>query len=275
MLSVTAHFTRLRSLYLRSSMLSDDLIVDLADSRHAPLQQLGILMTCSNSRSDEELPRIEASSWSRLRAYSPGLQVYVTVMTRMPADKLSAILLPDMPVTAVSFMRYSQCGAADIRSITDRFGASLRKFVDYSDASGLDGEIISMVEKCCHLDYLVYNGTLRARTVRELARLRGNLWFHFRVNIDNVVTRDVDPDDDDDVIIKKCDDNSCYVVKIRQLAESAADDRNTAIDQLTADVTSLIGRKWFNVDKLQFNNVEIDVPARVKKSVDRHLADGR
>ncbi|KAI0210594.1 hypothetical protein LSAT2_004648 [Lamellibrachia satsuma] len=41
MLSVTAHFTRLRSLYLRSSMLSDDLIVDLADSRHAPLQQLG------------------------------------------------------------------------------------------------------------------------------------------------------------------------------------------------------------------------------------------
>ena len=266
MLAATAHFTRLRALYVRSSMLSDDLIVDLADSRHAPLQRLGILVTYSSSRSDGEIPRIEATSWGRLRAYSPSLQVHVTVMTRMPADKLSDMLMPEMPVTAVSFMRYSQCGATNIRSITDKFCASLHKFVDYSDASGLDADIVAMATKCSHLDYLVYNGTLRSSTVRELARLRGGRWVHFRINMDNVVTREADLEDDDDVIIKKGDDNSCYVVKIRQLAEAAADNRTEAIDQLTADVTSCIGRKCFSKNKLQFSDVGNDLTSCMKKS---------
>ena len=237
MMAVTSRFTQLRDLYVLSSMVCGDLIVGLSDKGRSPLRELGILVMYTSRKPDGGLPHIEASSWTRLHTHSPCLQVHVRVMTRMPVDKLFGFLRSEIPVASISFMPYSEC--RDVRSIADRFSSTLRKFVDLSTySSGLDAELVYMVTKCSQLVHLEYNGTLLANTIRDVAGLRGSRWLHFLVNFDNAVTHDVDTDDD--VIIKKGDDNSYYVVKIRQLAESTGDNRIVAIEQLTADVALLI-----------------------------------
>ena len=239
MLAVTSRFTQLRYLYLWSSMLSDEIIVGLSGKLRTPLRGLGIVVGYTSRTPDGGLPHIEESSWTRLRSHSPRLQVHVYVMTRIPDDKLFGFLLPEIPVTSICFMHYSQTRCHDIRSLADRFSSTLRKFADLSIYSrGLDAELVYMVTKCSHLVHFEYSGTLRANTIRELAGLRGSRWVHFQVNLDHAITHDVDSDDD--VIIKKGDDNSYYVVKIRQLAESTGDNRIMAIEQLTADVALLL-----------------------------------
>ena len=183
MLSVTSQFTQLRALYLQSSMLSDDLIVSLSDQRHAPLQELGIQVT---HEIRHPLPHIEASSWIRLRAYSPCLQVHVKVADAIPDDALFGFLIPEMAIASISFIEDSMW--ADTRSIADRFSSTLRKFVDCTTYNyGHDAELVYMVTKCSHLVHFEYNWALRGDTIRELAGLRGSRWLHFLVNLDNVV----------------------------------------------------------------------------------------
>ena len=175
-------FTHLRALYLLSPMLSDDLIVSLSDQGRVPLLELGIKVTYEIRY---PLPHIEASSWIRLRAYSPCLLVHVKVVDLIPDNRLFGFLLPDIPVASLSFIEDSKC--ADIRSIADRFSSTLRKFVDLSTSpSGLDAEFVYMVKTCSHLIHFEYNSPLWADTIRELAGLRGSRWQHFLVNLDNV-----------------------------------------------------------------------------------------
>ena len=192
-LADVSQFTQLRALYLLSPMLSDDLIVSLYDQRHVPLRELGILVI---QEIRFPLPHIKVSSWTRLRAYSPCLQVHVKVVDLIPDNQLFGFLVPEMAIASLSFIEDSEC--ADIRSIADRFSSTLRKFVDLSTSpSGLDAELVYMVTKCSHLVHLEYNGRLRVNTIRELAGLRGSRWQHFLVNLDKVV------DSRDDVSIKQ------------------------------------------------------------------------
>ena len=196
MLAVASRFTQLRALYLNSSMLSDDFIVNLSDRGRAPLRELGILVTYASSPLvDGELPHIEASSWTRLRTYSPCLQVHVNLLTWVTDDALFRFLLPEVPLDSISFIEHSDCG--DIRSLADRFSSTLRKFVASNNyPSWLDAELVYMVSKCSHLVHFEYNGTLRPNTIRELAGLRGSRWQHFLVNLEDGHTLDVDSDDD-------------------------------------------------------------------------------
>ena len=191
-LADVSQFTHLRALYLLSPMLSDDLIVRLSHQGHAPLQELGIKV---RHEIRYTLPHIEASSWIRLRAYSPCLLVYVKVVDLIPDDTLFGFLLPDIPVASISFIMDSMC-AADIRSIADRFSSTLRRFVNCTNYYyGHDAELVYMVKTCSHLIHFEYNSPLWAHTIRELAGLRGSRWLHFLVDLDKVV------DSDDDVSI--------------------------------------------------------------------------
>ena len=179
MLAVTSQFTQLRTLYLLSSMVSDDLIVSLSDQGRAPLRELGIKVTY-------EIRYIRASSWIRLRAYSPCLQVHMKVLDRTPDNRLFGFLITEMAITSLSFIERSKC--ANIRSIADMFSSTLHKFINSTRYNyGHDAELVYMVKTCSHLIHFEYNGALRANTIRELAGLRGSRWLHFLVDLDNVI----------------------------------------------------------------------------------------
>ena len=181
MVIVICQFTQLRALYLLSHMLRDDLFASLCDQGRAPLRELGIQVTYEKV----PLTNIKVSSWARLRAYSPCLQVHVTVVDLIPEHRLFSFLIPEMAIASLSFIEDAKC--YDIISIADRFSSTLRKFVDLSTSpSGLDGELVYMVKTCSHLIHFECNSALWADTIRELAGLRGIRWQHFLVDLDNV-----------------------------------------------------------------------------------------
>ena len=150
MLAVASQFTHLRTLYLDSPMLSDDLIVNLSDQGRAQLRELGIQMTCT-------FPYIKASSWIRLRAYSPCLQVYVKVIDQIPDDELFRFVIPEMEITSLSLIENAAGG--DICTMCDRFSSIIEKFVDQST----DSEYIHRLKICSQL-----NVTLRHIPAYEL-----------------------------------------------------------------------------------------------------------
>ena len=200
MVAATSQFTQLRALYLQSPMLSDDLIVNLSNQGRAPLRELGILETDASQLVGGKLPHIEASSWTRLCAYSPCLQVHVILVSWVTNDELFRFLLPEVPLASISFSKHSDC--SDLCSLADRFSSTLRKFVASNNyPSWLDAELVYMVTKCSHLVDFEYKGTLPPNTIRELAGLRGSRWRHFLVDRDDGDT--LDDDSDDDVTMKQ------------------------------------------------------------------------
>ena len=180
-LAVASRFTQLRALYLHSSMISNDLIVNLYDRGRPPLQELGIMMYVENWMPNGGLPHIEANSWIRLRTHSPCLQVHVKNICMIPDDKLFDFLRPEIQVASITSSDDRPNGRPIIYA--DRFSSTLQKYVEFSHySSGEDAEIVYMVTKCIHLVHLEYNGALRVNTIRELARLRGSRWLHFNVS---------------------------------------------------------------------------------------------
>ena len=173
MSTVTSRFTQLQALYLHTTMLGDDLLVNLAGQGRPPFQELGIVV--SNDEYDNWLQHFEASSWTKLHNHSSCLQVHLKVVPPILDEVLHDFLIPEMAITSISFVEGA--GYGDICTIADMFYKTLRKFVGATDSWRPGGQLMHLVSTCCNLVHFEYTGPLWDETIRELARMRGRRHF--------------------------------------------------------------------------------------------------
>ena len=126
-LTTVQHFQYLRSLSLRSTMLSEEIIYELSKSYHVPLEKLAVFVTYSRNDGEGGIPWISDKAWLDLKERSPGIKVEFSIMTRIPFVELAGLLKPEIPVAGLGFMRYSRCDVQDLQSIADKYGENLRK----------------------------------------------------------------------------------------------------------------------------------------------------
>ncbi|KAK2166158.1 hypothetical protein LSH36_41g10019 [Paralvinella palmiformis] len=241
------HFSNLLILRLRSIMLDDDVMLALSQPDRRPLQCLSILVTYTREEKITSIKTVSAEAWKRLKKFSPDIKIDFTIMTQVPYIELAALLKPEIPLTAICFMRHSRCTDSTISSLTNKYRCTLKKFIDYTDSTGCDSYVLSMAEECEQLDYLVYNGSLKQTTVMSLAQVKGKQWLRFGVNIDNVITavpqRSNDNEDDDDDIILKMTNGGHYSTPIMRYCESEEDNMQS-VRLLTENLKQYLGYRW-------------------------------
>ena len=250
MLKVSKQFLYMRSLSLRSSMLSDEIILELAQSYHVPLERLEVLVTYSMHDSNGAIPEIQSASWKALTDHCPSLQVEFSIVTRMPFIELAGLLKPEVPVAALGFMKYARVGAQDLQSITDKYSRSLKKFVSYADTEGLDDDLVTLVTKCPHLIYFVYHGEIHQRTVQTLAKIRAADWFYFQVLEKSVLTSETTPAQDTEIVVGKRSSGEFYLARTEQmlLEDREEELREERLKDLATSVSAILKQKWYPMD---------------------------
>ena len=244
-LDVVTHFTQLSVLCLRSPMMSEEMIVELASPHRVPLQRLGILVCFSRHDPHRrgQIPQISCEAWKALTTHSCDLVVDVTVVNRVPYVYLCSLLLPEVPVFSINFMRYARCDQEDVLSLVDKYSKTLRKYVNYSDSTTMDDALLHMTTQCIHLDYLVYYGTIHQDTVLRLAKLRGRQWYRFEVFGDTIATNPLVPFEDDDAIIRRDTDGDFYIHR-PVVMYLTGDEKEDCLTALSRQVGEILQQKW-------------------------------
>jgi hypothetical protein len=242
MLKTVYHFRHLKTLCVRSTMLNDAVVRELAGTKRTSLERLGILLTYDRQSPNGGIPEITSATWNQLKAKCPKIRVDVTVVTRMPYVDLHGFLKPEVPLASISFMKYSRCTREDLSSIADKYSATLCEFVDYSDSEDVDNHLVGLVTRSPGIKRFLFNGKIHLDTVLHLSRLRGFAWSLFQVNFDNISTQNRDVDLDEDAVIARGDDGSVNIV---QRMESADEGLKAAMkEKLVSEVSTALGRKW-------------------------------
>ena len=248
MIHTVSHFTCLTHLKIRSSMLSDEVILAMSGSQRAALQNLSILLTYSRQKENGLMPKIRTETWKQMVNNNLNVTVDVTVVTRVPYMELSGFLKPEIPLRAISFMHYSRCDTQDLVSIKDKYSKSLQKFVDYTDATYADESLVEFVETCDHLIYLVYHGDIQHSNVLTIAQLKGRRWYWLEFFEDNIKTSKQESMFDDDTVVAQNQSGEYFLVS-SELVEESESDRLMALCGLQEGVKKALGRAWYPVIK--------------------------
>ena len=179
----------LRILKIRSALVTAKLLTQFTVSDCTPLEKLSVLVTYSRHDEMGALPEISSSIWSSLKHKSPRLKVDFTLATQIPFEELSVFLNTEIPLSAVTFMKYSECLPMTVSTFSDQYHRSLQKFEDLSEGcEEMDENLKIMVTKCQFLEHFHFGGPLLDSTVIELAKCRRKYWKSFVVNQDKVIT---------------------------------------------------------------------------------------
>ena len=252
MLDTVRHFTNLQYLSLRSTMLCQDVIMELAKPGHAPMKKLAILVTYSRYYAQESVPEISSAAWKYLSERSPEMEVEVTVVTRMPFIELAGFLKPEIPLSAIGFMKYSSLRVDDLESIRDKYKRTLRKFVSLVEPDErLDEYLKSLAINSPHLTYLVYHGSLYHRTILELAAIRGTNWYRFNIPEQSIDFSDPSSEDDigEEVVVVCMPDGSVELADhLRHADHDPEEHREQLVIDLIRAVSKITGCKWRPLD---------------------------
>ena len=236
----------LECLKLQSPMLSNALICALAEKRHVKLKRLAVLVVYSRRNESTNFPEISAKSWLKLKQSSPEVNVDFTLVTRMPAFEKSAVFKPEIPVSSINFMKYSECTKEDLLSIAEKYHSSLKKFTDYSFSSDLDEQLLNLTEKCNHLNFLVYAGSLTHHTVTSLAKMRGRAWYYFQVCSENVITTEQQSGVDENQVLYQAADGTYELSSRLQYQDELQ--RQAILEIMMQEVGLHLGRTWIPMD---------------------------
>ncbi|CAC5412136.1 FBXL3 [Mytilus coruscus] len=190
-LELVSHLKNLKSLELRSTMLSNDLLKEFAHcERVDKIQSMKIYVTHGKSNPQFHIPFINPSSWKRLTDINPNFSVNCWVIPRVPAAVLSNMLTFDCPLSRVVFLEWSRVNDLILESMTTKYSKTLKRFELYCGLKDYDNSLIRMVEECTLLKHLVIKSCtwygLHYRTVMELAVSRGSGWKTFQIDEKNI-----------------------------------------------------------------------------------------
>jgi len=199
--SLVDRLSSLTSLSVHSGLLTTKLLHVLCQSRRTRLCTLGVMVAHKRAPAarnyDATFPRIDDSTWKKLRQSCPSVGVELTFCNTIPSWELMSLLSAELPLKAVTFMRYSSYKPDVLTCLAANYHRTLVKFADYGDAeySDKEEELGEMVRRCSGLRCLVTHGAVRPSTVLALASDRGRGWNRFEVGVRWTLDHDVGEDE--------------------------------------------------------------------------------
>ena len=239
--SLVSHFRALRHLALRSPMLSDQLLEELASPSRERLQSLQILLM--HSSQDRHSTNISSSPWKALCKRSPKLEVECAVMSRIPDMEMAAMLQPEVPLVTFTILKYARCSQALMDSLRQKFHRTLRSFICYADPTDCGSELLELVKTCSNLDTLVFHGQIHCNTLMSIAKLR-NHWKKFEFVEKCIITEAEAEFDDDSVIGQSADGDLVQLDLVRFHGQQSETERKQMLDSLSAEMSRRFDYGW-------------------------------
>lgn len=243
------HFCNLRHLALRSPMVDHDLLKALSTRGRQSLQRLHILVNYISEEEAFQIPEIPDKIWEEFSLRNVGVQVALTILSKVPLMELSNLLKPACPMHFLTFMAYSSCDGATVQYITDKYKRTLTGFESHRADVELERELVNLVEDSPNLRNLLYFGKISCSNVERLAELRSTAWTNFQVLRSSVYVEDEDNIEDrfseDEVVVKTAEGNYVMVSmlkkQLREQKELNAENRKL---EMVSRVSELLGYKW-------------------------------
>jgi hypothetical protein len=251
-LELVTHFQHLQHLELRSCMVSQELMMELAESSREKLQTLTILLTFSAHFPTTKVPEISSSAWSALVARSPTVKIDCVIMSRMPDLELNLFLKPEMPLNALTVLKYGRCSRDLIYSLSQKFKATLRSFICYNDPSDCGSDLVRLATECRFLDTLFFHGHIHINTLTQVVKLRPN-WKRLEF-VEKLIDTDQEEEEefDDDVVIgRRLDGDLVQVGLVRFHGDQSQEKREQQMKELCAEVSQRLGYAWKPLDSTQ------------------------
>ena len=249
-LTLVDHFTCLESVSFRANMIDADVIRAFAHPGRVPLKRMCVMVTHSRHDSSFAIPLIPGESWRMLRNSSPELKVEVIFVNRIPVDEKASFLKPEIPVSALCYMKYSNCSDQDLVLNSEKFSQTLEHFVDYSDNNYNDALLVDMVAKCPKLTRLIFWGEISFENALKLAKLRGQQWEEFVLMEDNIVIDELDLEPDHDRVIGQDSSGEYYLVRAAREQQSPSEEEILqCLEKLKGDVSQELGYNWTPLGK--------------------------
>ena len=251
-LKVISHLKSLKHLSIRSTMLSNELLLNLAKKDRSRLESLHILVMYARDSFYMEgfkIPELDSSSWKALKMASPHLKVECFVVTRIPENQLSMMLNREMPLHALNILKYGRCDNSMIHSLADKFKQTLCKFVSLCDSSDCDLSLLDLVENCKQLRYLSYHGEITTKTVVKISEIFKErkvnvICFEFlEKSIKTNVSEDDEVIDDDLAVARDEQSQELYIVGLRKWHDND-EEKPMKIDSMSKVVSDNLGLPW-------------------------------
>ncbi|KAK7489863.1 hypothetical protein BaRGS_00018885 [Batillaria attramentaria] len=242
--SLVSHFRALKHLALRSPMLSDELLSELASPSRTKLLSLQILVMYNLHNWAFRIPTLSSSAWLSLTTASPNLEVEFAIMSRVPDFELAGLLLPEVPVVAVKILKYGRCSPQVMSSLREKYHKSLQSFVCYNDPTDCASQLVDLVKSCKKINSVVFHGQIHSQSVIEIVQQRHH-WQEFEFLEKSIVTeREQEVFDEDTVIGRGADGGLVQVGVVRFHGRESEDDRQTGLDYLCKEVSKRMEYSW-------------------------------
>lgn len=246
--ALVSHFKSLRHLDLRSPMLSDELLNELASTYRMPLSSLRILIMYSSQDMRYRIPFLSPSSWKRLKDSSPELEVECTIMSRIPEVELAGLLVPEIPLVAFNVLKFSTCTPQMLQALKEKFHQTLRSFVCYHDPQDCEVMLMDMVAACPHIHSLVFHGQIHSRNITDLIKMHRN-WKTFEFVKSQVMTKESEINFDENTVIGRTAAGELVQVDFARFhSEESEEEHEKALEDLSKFVSQRLGYRWCLID---------------------------
>lgn len=243
------NFKNLTAIGLRTPMVTKELLQLLASPDRVRLQLLKIVVHYLEPGGRHGLsnlfriPRIPSSAWMDLMKRNPDFRVECTIFLATPDFELANMLTPEVPLSALSFMKYSKIDPQTLAKMATHYTGTLQKFHSFCDSSNFDYELQQLVRKCTNLVDFVYHGEIRSEAVVELAKIRGEAWKRFEVREEKIVVPGPYDDVDENNVLAPGPDGQLVLVALMKFHQQE-ELRDEGIQSVISQVTASLGNPW-------------------------------
>ena len=242
--ALVTHFSYLTYLGLRSPMITQELIEELAEPTRTRMKIFGIFVHYLSPQKYPGfgIPSVPSSSWTKLIQRCPELQVELTIFLRVSHLDLANMIKPEVPVTSLTFMKYSGIDPFILNSMYTIHHKTFTKFYSYCDSKEIDNELIEMVTKCKDLNEFVYYGDISVTTVTAIVEAAGARLQKFVVLEKNIQIPD-QVEADDDEVIRMNEAGELVMVEFLKFHQSE-DLRQEQLAEMRKRVSECLGYDW-------------------------------
>ncbi|RUS80351.1 hypothetical protein EGW08_011890 [Elysia chlorotica] len=243
---VVSQLKNVTQLALRSPMLSDELVLQLAKKR-VPLLTFKILIMYSRDSvlmKGFKVPEISSKAWNALRKSSPELAVEYYVFNRVPQEQLGLMLQPEVQLASINILTFGRCDKELVTVLAERYSRTLRQFVSLCDSPNCEEALINLV-RSCDLTHLIYYGDISFKAVEKIATVvkdYGQEIESFEFKEKNITTEE-ENDDEDLVVAKDGESNEYYLTSLKSWHVDATE-RSKRIDAMSEHVSKCLGFHW-------------------------------
>lgn len=238
-------FRYLTTIGLRTPMITNELLVMLGSQQRAKLQLLKVFVHYIDPTRKPQfrIPNIDPSTWKALVKRNPDFRVECTIFLNTPNLELSNMFTPEVPLSALSYMKYCKIDPYTLVKLYTQYKDTLSKFHSFCDSYDIDQELLEIVTRCSNLTEFIYHGEIKLDTVVKIAKVRGNAWKCFEVKEDKIKIPTEFDDVDEDSVLAPGPDGQLVLVGLMKFHISE-EVRDNMLQTLAAEVSSALEIPW-------------------------------